>query len=98
LQRLGVEVRLDTLVTDCDQQGVTFGDTAIPTANIIWAAGVQASPAGQWLNVDTDRAGRIPVNQNLSISDFPDIYVIGDTAAVTDRNGRPVPAVAPAAK
>jgi NADH:quinone reductase (non-electrogenic) len=59
---------------------------------------VVASPAAHWLNAEADRAGRVKVNPDLSVPGYPDIFVIGDTAAVTDRDGRSVPGIAPAAK
>jgi NADH dehydrogenase len=59
---------------------------------------VTASPAARWLNAEADRAGRVKVGPDLSLPGHPDIFVIGDTAAVFDANGRPVPAIAPAAK
>ena len=67
-------------------------------APIIWAAGVIASPAARWLDAEADRAGRVKVNPDLSLPGHPDIFVIGDTAAVNDAKGRPVPGIAPAAK
>ena len=100
LERLGVEVRLGKAVTACSEMGVTVGGDFIPCRTIIWAAGVQASPAARWLGPGTphDRAGRVQVNGELSVPGSPDIFVIGDTAAVTSANGKPVPGVAPAAK
>ncbi len=100
LERLGVEVRLGKAVTACSASGVTLGDEVIPCRTIIWAAGVQASPAAQWLGADVprDRAGRVQVSPDLSVPGVPDIFVIGDTAAVNFGAGKPVPGVAPAAK
>jgi NADH dehydrogenase len=65
---------------------------------VIWAAGVTASPAARWLNVEADRAGRVKVASDLSVPGHPEIFVIGDTAAVTDGKWQPVPGIAPAAK
>jgi NADH dehydrogenase len=98
LEKLGVEVRLGQRVTDIDAMGVMVGDERIETTTVIWAAGVQASPAGEWLCADCDRAGRVKVGPDLSPPGHPDIFVIGDTAAVSGAGGRPVPGVAPAAK
>lgn len=98
LENMGVEVKVDTRVTGCDQGGVMLGDTHIDASTIVWAAGVKASPAAQWIGAQTDRAGRIPVGPDLSVPGLPDIFVIGDLASVTDRNGKPVPGIAPAAK
>ena len=98
LTRVGVEVRTGTLVTKCDANGVDLKDGRIDAGTVIWAAGVMASPAVRWLNAEADRAGRVKVGPDLSLPAFPEIFVIGDTAAVTDKNGHPVPGIAPAAK
>ena len=96
LVRLGVEVRLNAAVTACDQGGVWLGGERLESATVIWAAGVEASPAGRWLGAPTDRAGRVLVHPDLSTS--PNVFVIGDAASVTLADGRRVPGVAPAAK
>jgi NADH:ubiquinone reductase (H+-translocating) len=98
LTRVGVEVRTETLVTKCDADGVDLKDGRIDAGTVIWAAGVTASPAMRWLNAEGDRAGRVKVNSDLSLPGHPEIFVVGDTAAVTDKNGHPVPGIAPAAK
>ncbi|MBX9847554.1 MAG: NAD(P)/FAD-dependent oxidoreductase [Xanthobacteraceae bacterium] len=98
LEQLGVEVRLGAAVTDCNADGVRLGSDFIPTRTVIWAAGVLASQAGQWLGAETDRAGRVKVRPDLSVPGHPDVFVIGDTAAVTDANGAVLPGVAPVAK
>ena len=98
LETLGVVVRLGEKVTDIDETGVMVGEERIETTTVIWAAGVQASPAGHWLAAPTDHAGRVVVEPDLTVPGRPDIFVIGDTAAVMDAEGRPVPGVAPAAK
>jgi NADH dehydrogenase len=98
LKHLGVEVRLGAAVTDCGEDGVRLGDQFIPTRTIIWAAGVMASPAGRWLGAETDRAGRVKVCADLSVPGHPDVFVIGDTAAVNDAKGAMLPGVAPVAK
>ena len=97
LERLGVEVRVGTAVTECDERGVALGAQRIDAATVLWAAGVAASPVGQWLGTPTDRAGRVRVRANLSIEADPAIFVIGDSALV-ETNGKRVPGVAPAAK
>lgn len=97
LEKLGAEVRTGQPVTAIDKRSVTLGGAQIPTGSVIWAAGVKASPAAQWLGVPADRAGRVIVNEHLQPEAEPDIYVIGDTAAVQS-DGKPVPGVAPAAK
>jgi NADH dehydrogenase len=65
---------------------------------VVWAAGVVASPAAQWVGAEHDRAGRIKVNADLSIPGRPEIFAVGDTASVARRDGQPVPGIAPAAK
>lgn len=98
LEKLGVEVSLGTPVSACTEEGVKIGDEFIPARTIIWAAGVQASPAAQWLGVAADRAGRAEVGPHLNIPDDPSIFVIGDTASVKQEGGNAVPGIAPAAK
>jgi NADH dehydrogenase len=98
LQRKHVEVRLNQPVTGCNAAGVTIDDEFVAANTIVWAAGVAASPAAKWLGLSADRSGRAHVNLDLSIKDDPSIFVIGDTAAVSDRDGKPVPGLAPAAK
>jgi NADH dehydrogenase len=98
LEQLGVEVRLGAAVTDCNREGVRLGSDFIPARTIIWAAGVMASPAGRWLGAETDRAGRVKVRADLSVPGHPDVFVIGDTAAVTAPDGATLPGVAPVAK
>jgi NADH:quinone reductase (non-electrogenic) len=98
LERLGVEVRLGAAVTDCDCQGVSLGGERIEARTVMWAAGVMASPAGDWLGAQTDRAGRVKVVADLSLPGHPDVFVIGDTALALDEHGKPLPGVAPVAK
>ena len=98
LARSGVEVQTDTLVTNCDANGVDLKNGRIDAGTVIWAAGVTASPAVRWLNTEADRAGRVKVGPDLSVPGHPEIFVIGDTAAVADSKGHPVPGIAPAAK
>jgi NADH dehydrogenase len=98
LQKLGVHVRLNASVSGCSCDSVSIGEERIDTRTIIWAAGVMASPAGAWLGADTDRAGRVKVNADLSVPGHPNIFVVGDTAHVTGEDGKPLPGVAPVAK
>lgn len=98
LARLGVEVRTGVPVKQCTAAGVSIGEEFVPARTVIWAAGVQASKAAEWLGVDADRAGRVIVREDLSVGNGPDIFVIGDTAAVTGPDGKTVPGIAPAAK
>jgi NADH:ubiquinone reductase (H+-translocating) len=98
LRHLGVEVRLDSTVREIDPSGVTVGDQRLPARTVLWAAGVAASPAAQWLGCPGDGAGRVIVGQDLSIEGLPHVYVVGDTAACRGWHGNPVPGLAPAAK
>lgn len=98
LSWMGVEVKTSTRVMGCDARGVNIGDERIEAATLIWAAGVVASPAARWLGAAHDHSGRVLVNPDLSVGDIPNTYAIGDTAAVKDSSGHPVPGVAPAAK
>jgi NADH:quinone reductase (non-electrogenic) len=95
LERLGVEVRLGAVVTACDEQGVMVGDERIQAGVVLWAAGVAASPAAKWLAAESDRAGRVKVNPDLSLPGHPEIFVIGDTALAASN---PLPGVAAVAK
>jgi NADH dehydrogenase len=97
LKELGVEVCTSSRVTDCGPDGVRIGDTAIACRTIIWAAGVEASPAAKWLDAEADRAGRVIVRPDLTLPGDAAIFVVGDTAAVM-QDGKPVPGLAPAAK
>ena len=94
LGELGVEVCLDARVTACDCRRVSIGQERIETRTIMWAAGVMASPAGDWLGADMDRAGRVKVAADLSVPGHPHIFIIGDTAHVCGRDGQPLPGVA----
>ncbi|MCA1407988.1 NAD(P)/FAD-dependent oxidoreductase [Ensifer sp. IC3342] len=98
LAKLGVEVRTGAAVTDCTDAGVRIGDAFVPSCTLVWAAGVQASPAARWLDIEADRAGRAIVEKDLSAPGLPDVFVIGDTASVMQEEGKPVPGIAPAAK
>ncbi len=98
LERMGVEVRTSTAVTGIREARVDTEKGPIDAATIIWAAGVGASPAAEWLGVKPDKAGRIEVNPDLSVPGYANIFAIGDTAAVRDKSGALVPGIAPAAK
>jgi NADH dehydrogenase len=97
LIRLGVEVRLGSMVTSCDRDGVAIGNERIDSRTVIWAAGVAASPAAAWLGIEPGRGGRVPVGPDLTLPGHPEIFVIGDTAQVEGTNG-PLPGVAQVAK
>jgi NADH dehydrogenase len=94
LRHLGVEVRVGVAVNDVDDDGVLIGDEHVRAQTVIWAAGVEASPAGKWLGVETVKAGRVPVGSDLTVARHPEIYVLGDTASAMDRKGAPLPGVA----
>jgi NADH:ubiquinone reductase (H+-translocating) len=96
LQKMGVDVELNRKVVSCDAEGVSFEGGRIEAATVVWAAGVVASPAANWIGAETDRAGRIKVNADLSVPGHADIFAVGDTAAVAA--DRPIPGIAPAAK
>src|SRR5690606_9512350 len=98
LRKPGVEVSLGQPVTRVEAGAVTYGDTTVAAETILWAAGVLASPAAQWLGVEADRAGRIKVEPDLTVPGHPNIFAVGDTVTVTGPNGKPVPGVGDAAK
>src|SRR4030088_1719002 len=95
LQGIGVEVVLGQPVTECSRDGVTYGGNKLPAKTIIWAAGVRASPAAEWLDAAADRAGRLQVLPDLTVSGHPEIFAIGDTVTITAWEGKPVPGTAP---
>jgi len=94
LARLGVTLLTGKPVEDVNARGVTVGGEFIPCSTIVWAAGVAASPAGQWLHVGTDRAGRVPVAPDLSVPGLDNVYVLGDLALAMDEQGKPLPGLA----
>jgi NADH dehydrogenase len=96
LHRLGVEVRTNSPVEYIDATGVVIAGKRVSTKNVIWTAGVAASPAGKWLQTETDRAGRVKVEPDLSLPGHPNVLVIGDTSSLL-QNGKPLPGVAPVA-
>ncbi len=98
LERIDVEVKLGHAVTDCNADGVIYGGNRLDAKTIIWAAGVRASPAAEWLDAPADRAGRLQVEPDLTVPGHPDIFAIGDTVTIAAWNGQPVPGIAPAAK
>ena len=93
LEGLGVEVRLGHGADQIDAVGVIVAGVRISSQTVIWTAGVAPSPAGKWLNVTTDRAGRVRVLQDVSVPGYPEIFVVGDTASL-DQDGKPLPGVA----
>lgn len=98
LEQLGVDVRIGSRVEHIDADGVTVSGERIPAKTVLWAAGVTASPAAKWLQVEADNAGRVIVGPDLSVPGLPNVYAIGDTAASNAWNGQGVPGLAPAAK
>ena len=98
LRELGVEVILGEKVTSIDADGLVYGEKRLDAECIIWAAGVEASPAAKWLGVKPDKAGRVQVAPDLTVPGHPEIFVVGDTAAITMPDGKPVPGVGDGAK
>lgn len=95
LERMGVEVRLDSTVTGVTPDGIHIGDEFIPVRNVFWAAGVRASSLGRALGVPVDRAGRVIVGPDLTVPGHPEVFVAGDLAAASSADtGAPVPGVA----
>ena len=97
LEKMGVEVQLNTKVESIDSDHIVTSTGVIQTSNVIWAAGVAASPAAKWLGVEPDRAGRVKVNPDCSVPGLPNVYVVGDTMSLMDKNGKPLPGVSPVA-
>ena len=98
LEKIGVEVVLGQPVTEINREGVVFGGKLLEAKTRIWAAGVRASPAAEWLGAPSDRAGRVEVQDDLTIPGHPEIFAIGDTVLINAWDGKPVPGIAPAAK
>lgn len=98
LERLGVEVELNQPMSECSADHVVFGSRTLEAKTIIWAAGVRASPAAEWLGAPADRAGRLMVLPDLTVPGHPEIFAIGDTVTIAGPDGKPVPGIAPAAK
>jgi NADH dehydrogenase len=94
LEKMGVEVMTNSMVTDVRKDGVSLGDRKIESEAIIWAAGVVAGPAAKWINAAADKAGRIKVGADLSVPGHPEIFAVGDVAVME----KPIPGIAPAAK
>src|SRR6266851_7452275 len=93
LNRLQVEVKTNSPVEAIDSEGVVIAGERLAAKTVIWTAGVAASPAGEWLGAETDRAGRVKVGSDATIPGHPNIFVIGDTASFT-QDGKPLPGVA----
>jgi NADH dehydrogenase len=97
LKELGVELRLNSIVSGIEAGRIKVGDEWIPANVILWATGVAASPLGKLLGAPTDRAGRVLVAPDLSLPGTPEIFVIGDLAALKDTSGKEVPGLGAAA-
>ena len=97
LENLGVSILTESIVTKIESDAVSIGDEQISTNTVFWAAGNAASPLGRMLGAPLDRSGRVVVNPDLSIPGHPEVFVVGDLALVTRKDGRPVPGVSPAA-
>ena len=93
LEKLGVEVRLGHSVDQIDADGIVVAGERITSKTVIWTAGVAPSPAGKWLQVETDRAGRVRIQKDLTVPGHPEVFVVGDTASF-DQDGKPLPGVA----
>ena len=93
LEHLGVEVRLGHGVDQIDADGVVVAGERIASKTVIWTAGVAPSPAGKWLKVETDRAGRVRIQKDLTVPGHSEVFVVGDTAAF-EQDGKPLPGVA----
>jgi NADH dehydrogenase FAD-containing subunit len=93
LEKLGVEVRLGHSVEQIDADGIVVAGERIASKTVIWTAGVAPSPAGKWLNAETDRAGRVRIQNDLTVPGHSEIFVVGDTASL-DQDGKPLPGVA----
>jgi len=98
LVSLGVEIKLGQAVSKCKEGGVEFGGQYLRAKTILWAAGVAASPASDWLHAPADRAGRVLVEPDLTVPEHANIFVVGDAAHVETADGKLVPGIAPAAK
>jgi NADH dehydrogenase len=94
LERLGVTVVTNEAVEAIDERGVTVAGRRIDAGTVIWGAGIEASPAGQWLGVALDRAGRIAVNPDLSVRELDNVYALGDSALASGQDGTTLPALA----
>jgi NADH dehydrogenase len=98
LARMGVEVRLDSMIEQIDAEGVIARGERIPAATLIWCAGVHATSVGAWLGIETGRNGTVRVNSDLSVPGLPDVFVAGDAAAVTGPDDKPLPGLAAVAE
>nr|WP_245292885.1 NAD(P)/FAD-dependent oxidoreductase [Pararhizobium arenae] len=98
LCKIGVTVRTGERVTEITADGVRIGEDFTPAGCVVWGAGVKASPAATWLGLESDRMGRIPVDNTLRVIGFSNIYALGDTALTLDTDDKPLPGLAQVAK
>lgn len=98
LEKLGVEIYTETPVEDIGEDKITFGGSTVPVGLVLWAAGVAASPLGKKLGVETDRTGRIIVDDTMKVRGLENVFVLGDAANFTGKDGKPVPGLAQVAK
>ena len=98
LERMGVRVRVGTMVEEISEQCCVAGGERFVAGNIIWSAGVKATPAAQWLKVEADKKGRVQVGRELLVPGTTNLYVIGDAALAVDPGGQPFPGLAAVAK
>lgn len=98
LAKLRIEVRCGAMVEAIDSGGVVLPGERIESRTVLWAAGVRASPAAEWLGIEPGPGGRVPVGPDLSVPGLPEVYVVGDAALAHGRDGRPLPGIAPVAK
>lgn len=97
LRKLGVEIRTGAQVDAVDQDGVSAGGQRIPSANVLWCAGTQATPAARWLGIAGGKGGLIAINPDCSVGGWPDVFAVGDLTTMSQK-GRTLPGVAPVAK
>jgi NADH:ubiquinone reductase (H+-translocating) len=97
LRGLGVDIRTDAMVKNATSRGIELEGEFVASRTILWAAGTEASPVGRTLGITVDRVGRVPVQTDLSLPGHPEVFVIGDLARATGRDGRPLPGIAPVA-
>ena len=97
LRHMGVDVRTSKTVKELNAEGVTIDGEFIPSRTVVWAAGNTASPLARELGAETDRAGRVLVNRDLSVPNHPEIYAIGDMVCFTHQTGTALPGVSPVA-
>jgi NADH:ubiquinone reductase (H+-translocating) len=97
LEKLGVEIRTGTIVRTVNDRGVSVDGEFIASRTVVWAAGNHAAPIGKSLGAATDRAGRLQVNNDLSVPGYPEIFAIGDMVYFKDETGKDLPGVSPVA-